>query len=173
MNIELVTPIQESDIASLTVGQRITISGYIYAGRDAVLPKITELIEQNRLQEYNLNLRGGVVFHTAVSDAGVGPTTSNKLEIEGSIPLLSSAGIKIHMGKGEMSKETIDVLKMYHSIYVVTPPVTALLTNCVLEKQVAAFPELTMEAFYRLKVVNVPAMVAIAHGKSIFNREER
>ncbi len=45
-------------------------------------------------------------MHTAVSDAGIAPTTSNKEEIESTIPFLSKNGVKIHIGKGMLNNET-------------------------------------------------------------------
>jgi len=39
-------------------------------------------------------------MHTAVSKAGISPTTSNKEDIEESIPFLAKSGVKIHLGKG-------------------------------------------------------------------------
>ena len=162
------TPISEKTIRKLKVGDMIMISGYIYAGRDAVLPKMVELVKQNRLFEYGIDLQGSVIFHTAVSPAGVGPTSSNKLEIESSIPPLSAAGVKLHLGKGALSVNTIHDLDQYGSVYAVIPPVTALLGSKTFEQTVVAFPEEGMEAFYRLKVDGYPALIAAAHGKSIF-----
>ena len=41
------------------------------------------------------------------------------------------------------------------------------LTNNVLEKECVAFENEGIEALYKLKVENIPGIVAIAHGKSI------
>lgn len=166
MNIN--TPIKEDVIKELKVGDTIYISGKIFCGRDAVLPKIVSLVEEGRLEEYGIDLKGGVVFHTAVSPAGIGPTTSNKVEIAGSIPVLSQAGIKIHLGKGALNQDAVDALENNNSIFVVTPPVTALFADNTISKKVAAFPELGMEAFYEITVKDMPGIVAIAHGKTIF-----
>lgn len=167
------TPINSTNISLLTVGKMITISGYIYTGRDAVLPKIVSLIEEGKLDEYGINLEGAVIFHTAVSPAGVGPTSSNKYDIESTIPSLSAAGIKLHLGKGELSNETIKALAKFNSVYAVIPPVTALLNSMTLSKKIIAFPELGMEAFHLLEVQNYPAIIAIAHGKSIYDYEKQ
>lgn len=75
-------------------------------------------------------------MHTAVSDAGIAPTTSNKEEIESTIPFLSENGVKIHIGKGMLNDETKKALNKNNSIFVITPPVAALLTSNVLEKSV-------------------------------------
>jgi fumarate hydratase subunit beta len=166
------TPIDKEQVEKLNVGDSIKLSGYIYTGRDAALPKIVSLIEEGKLGENGINLEGSVIFHTAVSPAGVGPTSSNKYDIESTIPILSSAGVKMHLGKGELSKDTINALDKYGSIYAVIPPVTALLNSMTLSTKIVAFPELGMEAFHMLEVKDYPAIIAIAHGKSIYDHEE-
>lgn len=160
----LQTPITNEKIAELNVGDQITISGFIYTGRDAALPKLVKLIEENNVP---FNLKGSAIMHTAVSDAGIAPTTSNKEEIESTIPKLSETGIKIHIGKGSLSNETVNSLKENNSIFVITPPVAALLTNCEKSRECVAFENEGIEAMYRLKVEKIPGIVAIAHGNKI------
>lgn len=164
----LITPITESAIENLKVGDMVLLSGKIYCGRDAVLPRICRIINDGKLDEYGIDLKGSVVFHTAVSPAGVGPTSSNKLEIEGSFFTLSKAGVKIHLGKGAIKKETITMLDKYNSIFAVIPPVTALLEENTIAQRVVAFPELGMEAFYELEVRDYPLIIAAAKNASIY-----
>ena len=168
MAIELTTPISDADIEKLHVGDTINISGYILCGRDAVLPKIVQMAEEGKLSELDADLVGQVIFHTAVSPAGVGPTSSNKLEIESSIAPLSKAGVKLHLGKGALHAETIEALDKYNAVYAVIPPVTALLGAKTTEQRVVAFPELGMEALHLIKVDKYPAIIAAAHGRSIY-----
>ncbi len=166
--IELKTPITEDAISKLKVGDTVYISGYILCGRDAVLPKVLKMIEDDTVNELGVDLHGQVIFHTAVSPAGVGPTSSNKLEIESSIVPLSAAGIKVHLGKGALHKETVEALDKYNSVYAVIPPVTALLGAKTTEQKVLAFPELGMEALHIIKVDKYPAIIGAAHGRSIY-----
>lgn len=166
----LTVPASEEAIRKLQAGDMVELDGYIFTGRDAVLPKLVKLIEEGRLSEYGLSLEGSVIFHTAVSPAGIGPTSSNKLEIESNIPELSRAGVKIHLGKGALKAETVWALERYHSVYAVIPPVTALLGSRVQSIEVAAFPEEGMEALHLLKVERFPVIIAAAAGKSIYNR---
>ena len=147
----------------------MTLTGYIYTGRDAVLPKVINLAEEGRLNEYGIDLKGAVIFHTAVSPAGVGPTSSNKVEIESSFEPLSKHGVKMHLGKGAISKETVKALADYNAVFAIIPPVTALLGSQTVEQEVVAFPELGMEAFNRLKVVKYQAIIAAAKGESIYD----
>lgn len=169
MNYNLVTPLPQKDIDQLKIYDTVTITGKIYAGRDAVLPKVIRCIEEGTLEEHGIELQGNVVFHTAVSCAGIGPTSSNKLEIEESIRPLSENGVKLHLGKGALKPETVEALKQNGSVFAITPPVTALFFDNMKSKRVVAFPELGMEALYELDVVNFPAIIAIAQGESIFD----
>jgi len=166
--IELTTPFSEEDIAKLKVGDVVSISGYIYTGRDAVLPKIVKHAEDGSLADINVNLQGQVIFHTAVSPAGVGPTSSNKLEIESSFEPLSRHGIKMHLGKGAIKPETVKALAANNAVFAVIPPVTALLESQTEEREVVCYPELGMEAFHRIKVNKYQAIIAAAKGESIY-----
>ncbi len=171
MNIDLTTPISEEAAAQLQVGDTVTLTGYILCGRDAVLPRVIRMAEEGKAKELGAELKGNVIFHTAVSPAGVGPTSSNKLEIESSIEPLSRLGVKMHLGKGQLHPETVAALDKYNAVYAVIPPVTALLGEKTLEQKLIAFPELGMEALYQLKVDHYPAIIAAAHGRSIYEQE--
>jgi len=165
---QIITPISEETAAELQVGDTIEISGDIICGRDAVLPRVLKMIDEGRIYELGVELQGQVVFHTAVSPAGVGPTSSNKLEIESSIGPLSAAGVKLHLGKGALHPETVQVLEEHNAVYAVIPPVTALLGDKTTNIRCAAFPELGMEALYMIHVDRYPAIIGAAHGRSIY-----
>lgn len=167
--IELTTPFSEEAISQLKVGDVVSISGNIFCGRDAVLPRICKEIEQGIWDQRGIDLQGGVIFHTAVSPAGVGPTSSNKLEIEASFEPLSKAGVKMHLGKGAIKPETVKALAENNAVFAIIPPVTALLESQTVERECVAWPELGMEALYRIKVENYQAIIAAAHGKSIYD----
>lgn len=162
---QIKTPIQKIDVDNLDVGDRIIIHGEILTGRDAALPRLIKLIENG---ENDLNLNGAVIMHTAVSSAGISPTSSNKTEIENSIAPLSGSGVRMHIGKGALKPETIQALKKHNSVFVVTPPAAALLTSKMISSEVVTFPEEGMEAIHRLKVRNFPGIVAVAHEESIY-----
>ena len=169
------TPISPDVIEKLNVGMQIEIYGRVLCGRDAVLPKLVQLARKNDPMIEKIGLDGAVIFHTAVSPAGIGPTSSNKVEIEASIPELAMAGVRMHVGKGALSPATIEALKHNHSVFAVTPPVSALFTDRTIAKKVIAFEEEGMEALFAIHVKQLPVIIAVAHGRSIFsgNAEER
>lgn len=164
----LKAPLSKEDVASLEPGDMVIIEGVVFAGRDAVLPKIVKVAEGGSF-DGAASLEGGVVFHTAVSPAGVGPTSSNKVEIEESIAPLSRHGVRLHLGKGRIGKETVRQMCEAGSAFAVIPPVTALLEERTTSREIVAFPELGMEAFYRLESTGYPCVIAAVNGKSIFD----
>jgi len=173
MKKKLYFPVTKEMIDSLEINDEVLISGKIFCGRDAVLPKIIRMIENGEIKKTEIDLEGSLIFHTAVSRAGVGPTSSNKKEIEESIPCLSSAGVKMHLGKGALKTETVKKLNEYGSVYAVIPPVTALLRDRTISQRLVEFSELGMEALYELTVKDFPAVIAAAKGKSIYDSEEK
>ncbi len=168
MEIRTITaPFTDEVLSSLKVGDIVNVSGTIFCGRDAVLPKLVKKIENGTFDETGIDLKGGVIFHTAVSRAGVGPTSSNKAELEGTMPQLTKAGIRMFLGKGELKDETIQMFNEYNAVYAVIAPVTALLNSKVLSQKCLAYPELGMEAFYELQVDKFPCIIAAAHGERL------
>lgn len=159
-------PITNEDIDKLNVGDTLYLSGTIFCGRDMVLPKLINDLKDRDMPE----LDGSVIFHTAVSVAGIGPTSSNKIEIESSIIPLSKHGVKIHLGKGKIKQETVNQLSENNSVYAITPPVTALFNDKISSCEVIAYGELGMEAFYKLEVSDIPIIIAAAHGRSIYDK---
>ncbi len=166
--LKLTTPLTKEDVAGLEPGDMVLLCGDVYAGRDAVLPKIVAAADAGELSAA-VPLEGGVVFHTAVSPAGVGPTSSNKVEIEESIVPLSRHGVRLHLGKGRIGAKTIEGMCAEGSAFAVIPPVTALLEERTARRELVAFPELGMEAFYKLESQGYPCVIAAVNGKSIFD----
>lgn len=168
MNAEKQVNIPVTDISGLRVGDRVTFSGCILCGRDAVLPRICSLVAEGRVDEIDADFKGAAIFHTAVSDAGIGPTSSNKVELEEAFGPLCEAGVKVFLGKGAISKETVEVLRRFGAIFAVVPPVTALLGAGMKAKHLVAYPELGMEALWEVELDACPAVVAAASGQSLF-----
>jgi len=171
--IRVQTPISKKVVQQLKVGDQSEIYGKIFCARDAVLPKLTALFEKGGAAALPVDLEGTVIFHTAVSIAGVGPTSSNKVEIEESIPALSRAGVRIHLGKGALSASTARALNKYGSVFAVTPPASALFNDRTVSQKIAAFPKEGMEALWELEVKGLPAIIAIVQGKTIFKRRAK
>jgi fumarate hydratase subunit beta len=164
----LKTPIDPNTISMMVTGSIYLLNGTVLCGRDAVIPRIVRDLREGTLPFDPSLLEGSVIFHTAVSVAGIGPTSSNKLEIEENMIPLSQAGVRIHLGKGKLHRDTTEALAQVGSVYAITPPVTAILTNKILQKRILAYPDLGMEALYMLEVRDFPLIIASANGKDLY-----
>ncbi|WP_370005966.1 fumarate hydratase C-terminal domain-containing protein [Methanothermobacter sp. KEPCO 2] len=160
------TPTTRRELEGLSPGDRVIIDGIIYTGRDAALPKLVAALKRG---EEPFDVGGAAIMHTAVSPAGIAPTSSNKEDIEESMPYLASRGVLVHIGKGKLRDETVRALGDAGAVFIVTPPVAALLTSRIKSRRVAAFEEEGMEAIFELKVEGIPGIVAAAGGRSVYD----
>lgn len=166
--LRIETPIN-INLTKVAVGSKVEITGTIYTARDAVMAKIINLIENNLLHTLPFSLKGAAIFHTAVSQSGFGPTSSNKEEIESAMGMLSKAGVKLHLGKGVIKQQTINDISYYGAIYIVIPPVSALLQSRLIAKKIIAYEEEGIEALFELKVNSLPGIVTAGKGISLFH----
>jgi fumarate hydratase subunit beta len=167
MILNINTPIN-TDMKNVVVGARVMISGIVYTARDAILPKIANKFMNGSLQDFPVSLQGAAIMHTAFSPAGFGPTSSNKEEIEGTMGVLSEAGVRLHIGKGIIKPQTVAAISKYGAMFIVVPPVSALLQSRLISKRVVAFEEEGMEALHELHIRDMPGVIAAAGGRSLF-----
>ena len=92
----------------------------------------------------------------------VGPTTGGRMDAYS--PRLIQQGLRVMIGKGSRSEEVIDALKEYTGVYFAAiGGAAALMAKAVKEAEVIAFDELGTEAIRRLRVEELPVIVAIDH----------
>lgn len=169
--IHLQTPIKDSDIDLLKVGDKVLISGTIYTARDqAHIRLINE-------QSPKFDLNGSVIFYVGPTPAreGVpigasGPTSSYRMDTL-STPLMQQ-GLKIMIGKGDRSEAFRESMIENHAVYLIaTGGAGALLSSRVLKSEVIMYEDLGAEAIRKLEVKDFPCFVAYdVYGNNIFKR---
>ena len=170
---KLTTPLNDSDVANLHSGDNVTITGYIYTGRDAAHKKMVELLQKG--EKLPFDPKGQIIYFVGPAPAppgkvigSAGPTTSGRMNKYS--PVVLAAGLKGMIGKGEMGQEVADALKKYKGVYFVAiGGAGALIAKRITESEVVAYEELGPEAVRRLRVVDFPAIVAQdCHGGNIY-----
>lgn len=159
----LTTPLTNEVINDLKAGDEAFLNGIIYTARDAAHKKLIELINQDTPLPFSLE--GQIIYYVGPTPAppgmvigAAGPTTSSRLDPY--TPTLLKAGLKGMIGKGKRSREVIDAIKKYKAIYFVAiGGAGALLSKCIYEAKLIAYPELGPEAIYKLKVRDLPVFV--------------
>jgi len=161
--IKLTTPISDEDVRKLRIGQKVLLNGVIYTGRDAAHKKLVELL--NNGQELPLDLHGQIIYYVGPSPAkpeqvigSAGPTTSGRMDLYA--PRLIALGLKGMVGKGKRSPEVIKAMKQHKAVYfAAVGGAAALISKCIKQCEVVAYPELGPEAIHRLEVENMPVIV--------------
>jgi fumarate hydratase subunit beta len=170
---KITTPLTAADVQKLRSGDNVTITGYIYTGRDAAHKKMVELIQKG--EKLPFDPTGQVIYFVGPTPAkpgqvigSAGPTTSGRMNKYS--PFMIAAGLKGMIGKGEMGPEVVEALKKHKGVYfVATGGAAALIAKRITESEVVAYEELGPEAVRRLKVVDFPVIVAQdCHGGNIY-----
>lgn len=161
----LEAPFTNEKIKSLKAGDMVYISGTIYTGRDAAHKRLFEMIEKG--EEMPFDFEGQAIYYAGPCPAkpgkpigSVGPTTAGRMDAYS--PLLIEHGLKVMIGKGSRSEEVVEALKKHTGVYFAAiGGAAALMARCVESAEVIAFEELGTEAIRKLKVNQLPVIVAI------------
>jgi fumarate hydratase class I len=174
--IRLQTPISESAIRALKVGDEVLISGVVFTGRDAV----HKYLHEGGQLPPEVKLRDGILYHCGPvvmkQDDGswkctaAGPTTSIREEpYQGHI--IRDFGIRGVIGKGGMGDRTLAACKEYGCVYLhAVGGAAQVLAECIKKVRNVHFYEQfgAPEAIWEFEVLDFPAVVTIdSHGNSL------
>ena len=168
----ITVPVSGNDFKEFEVGEEVLLSGTVFTARDAAHKKLIELIEKGETLPFDI--KGAAIYYTGPCPAPpgrpigpCGPTTSYRMDAF--TPALLDLGLKIMIGKGPRGENVIASMQKNGAIYLAaTGGAAALLMECVVESEVVCFPELGAEAVRKLKVKDMPLIVAQYDGKSVY-----
>lgn len=125
MIYKLQTPLSESDIRKLRIGDVVYLTGTIVTGRDDVHHRV---VRQNKKPDIDLN--GMAIFHAGPimkqNDDGtykvvsVGPTTSMRME-QAQAEFLTKTGCRMIIGKGGMGPSTTKACQDFGAVHTIYP----------------------------------------------------
>ncbi len=161
--VKLIPPLTDADVVPLQIGDKVLVSGVIYTARDAAHKRLLDLLAAGK--PLPMEIKGQILYYVGPSPArpgrvigAAGPTTAYRMDSYA--PTLIRLGLKAMIGKGKRSPEVIAALQEYKAVYLgATGGAGALISQCIKDAKVIAFPELGPEAIHRLEVVDLPAIV--------------
>ncbi len=161
--VKLTPPLTDKDVMSLEIGDKVLISGVIYTARDAAHKRLIDLLEAGK--PLPMEIKGQILYYVGPSPArpgrvigAAGPTTAYRMDSYA--PTLIRLGLKAMIGKGKRAPEVIAAMQEHHAVYLgATGGAGALISQCIKDAKVIAFPELGPEAIHRLEVEDLPAIV--------------
>lgn len=160
---KLTAPLSSTDTVRLRAGDVVLLSGVIYTARDAAHKKLVDLLDAG--ESLPIDLEGAVIYYVGPAPAppgraigSAGPTTSYRMDAYA--PRLYSLGVKGTIGKGQRAQPVRDAMREYGAVYFgATGGAGALLSTCIKEAEVVAFPEMGPEALRKLVVEDFPLLV--------------
>lgn len=168
------TPLTESDIRQLRVGDSVTLDGVIFGVRDANMIRV---FDEHIVPP--VNWRGAALLHTAPNvrkvasgkyePISVGTTTSMRMDrfTEG---LLRDYGIRAILGKGGLSAKSAEAMQNYGGCYLsVTGGAAAMETLQIEEIERAYWEDLMPECIWQIRFKGLgPLTVGIdSHGGNL------
>jgi fumarate hydratase subunit beta len=181
--MELTTPLTDDVIEQLRAGDKVSITGVIFVGRDAAHKRLVAALDAGEVLPFDP--QGQIIYYMGPAPAkpgdpigSAGPTTSYRMDPYA--PRMMEAGLKGMIGKGNRSLPVRDAMQRHKAIYMgAIGGAGALIAKSIKEAQVIAYDDLGAEALRRLEVENFPAIVvndiyggdAYQDGLEQYNRE--
>ena len=174
--IQLRTPVSESAIRALKVGDEVVISGELFTGRDAV----HKYLHEGGELPAGVSLRGGILYHcgpVVIKDpqgewkcVAAGPTTSIREEPY-QAQIIRDFGLRAVIGKGGMGERTLAACREHGCVYLHAIGGAAQ----VLAERIQRVPHVYLmeqfgapEAIWQFEVAEFPAVVTMdTHGHSL------
>jgi len=161
--IRLTTPLYESTVENLRIGQRVLLNGVIYTAEEKSHRRMAEALSQGC--ELPFPIANQVLFYATFSPAkpgslcgSVGPSDSG--HFDSYTPQFIARGLKGMIGKGVRSPEVIKAMKSYKAAYfAAVGGASALIARTVRSCRVIAYPELGDEAVCELVVEDLQLIV--------------
>ncbi|NOQ46236.1 MAG: fumarate hydratase, partial [Desulfobulbaceae bacterium] len=169
VNIDLNRPIEQV-LAELTrhpIATQLCLSGTIIVGRDIAHAKWKELLDAGKpLPEY---LKNHPVYYAgpAKTPAGkpsgsFGPTTAGRMDSYVGL-LQEQGGSMVMIAKGNRSQQVTDSCKQYGGFYLgsIGGPAALLAEKNIKKVECLDYPELGMEAVWKIEVEDFPAFILV------------
>jgi fumarate hydratase subunit beta len=161
----LTLPLNREICRELRAGDAVYLSGVIYSARDAAHKRFAGLLDAEKPLPFPAE--GACIYYMGPSPAApgqvigsAGPTTSGRMDAYA--PRLLDRGVLGMIGKGGRSAEVVTAMKRAGAVYFgALGGGGALLSGCIRETELIAFPDLGAEAVRRLVVKEFPVVVVI------------
>lgn len=164
-SIRLQMPLNPERVRDLRAGDSVSLSGFLYTGRDAAHKRLVELIRKG--EPLPIPLENECIYYVGPAPASpghavgsAGPTTSYRMDAYA--PELLRLGLKGMIGKGLRNQAVIDAMKENGAVYFgAVGGAAALIARSIISSEVVAYPDLGAEAIHRFEVKDFPVIVLI------------
>lgn len=156
---------------------RISLTGTLIVARDIAHAKLKERLDKGEgLPEYAKNhpiyYAGPAKTPEGYASGSFGPTTAGRMDSYVD-EFQKAGGSMIMLAKGNRSKQVTQACKKYGGFYLgsIGGPAAILAQNCIKKVEILEYPELGMEAIWKVEVDNFPAFIVVDNKGNDFFKE--
>jgi fumarate hydratase, class I len=169
VKIDLNQPMKQmlAELSKHPVATQLSLNGTIIVGRDIAHAKFKELLDAGKpLPEYLKNhpiyYAGPAKTPPGKPSGSFGPTTAGRMDSYVDL-LQQNGGSLIMIAKGNRSKQVTDACKKYGGFYLgsIGGPAAVLAEENIKKVECIDYPELGMEAVWRIEVEDFPAFILV------------
>ena len=167
--IDLNRPMSEirSVLSRYPVATRLSLNGPIIVARDIAHAKLKERLDRGEdlpayLRDHIIYYAGPAKTPPGMASGSFGPTTAGRMDDY--VPIFQKRGASLVMlAKGNRSKSVTESCKMNGGFYLgsIGGPAARLAKDCITSQEVLAYPELGMEAIFKITVKDFPAFIIV------------
>ncbi len=156
-----------STLSKYPVTTAVSLSGHIIVARDIAHAKLKEILEAegdfpDYFKKYPVYYAGPAKTPEGMASGSFGPTTAGRMDPY--VDLFQEHGASMVMlAKGNRSQMVTDACKKHGGFYLGSAggPAALLAKEHIKSQEVVDFPELGMEAVWKIKVQNFPAFILV------------
>jgi fumarate hydratase class I len=169
VRIDLNRPMKDilAELSKYPVTTRVSLTGTMIVARDSAHVKLKERIDSGQgLPDYARNhpiyYAGPAKTPTGFASGSFGPTTAGRMDSYVDL-FQSHGGSMIMLAKGNRSKAVTDACKKHGGFYLgsIGGPAAILAQDNITKVEVLDYPELGMEAVWKIEVKNFPAFILV------------
>ncbi len=169
VKIDLNKPMKEilETLSRQDVGTRLSLSGTIIVGRDIAHAKLKERLEggdglPQYIKDHPIYYAGPAKTPEGMASGSFGPTTAGRMDSYVDL-FQQHGGSMIMIAKGNRSQAVTDACKKHGGFYLgsIGGPAAVLAQENIKKVELLEYPELGMEAIYRIQVEDFPAFILV------------
>jgi len=154
-------------LSKYPVTTALALTGTIIVARDSAHAKLKEILDEtgdlpDYFKKYPVYYAGPAKTPAGLPSGSFGPTTAGRMD--GYVDLFQShGGSMVMLAKGNRSQQVTDACKKHGGFYLGSAggPAALLAQDHIRSQEVVAFPELGMEAVWKITVENFPAFILV------------
>jgi len=169
VQIDLNKPMNEirAELSRYPIKTRLSLNGTLVVARDIAHAKIKDLLDAGQpLPEYLKNhavyYAGPAKTPVGMASGSFGPTTAGRMDAYVD-QLQAAGGSMVMLAKGNRSAQVTAACKKHGGFYLgsIGGPAARLAQDCIKQVDVLDYPELGMEAVWKIEVVDFPAFIVV------------